>query len=1233
MDKVKLVINDREIEARAGQTILEVVEEHKLDEIPTLCHSPELKPYGSCFVCVVEVEGRPNLLPSCATRVAPDMVVHTRNERVAASRKTAFELLTSNHYADCVSPCMEGCPAGVDAQGYIALAAMGENRKAVDLVRQANPLPAVCGRICVRKCEAVCRREDVDAPVGINFIKRYVTDQPDAYKGNPEREPSRGKTVGIVGSGPAGLTAAWFLGLKGYDPVIYEAMPKTGGMLRYGIPEYRLPKADLDQEIEYITRAGVEIKTDVRVGQDVTLEELMDRHDSVFLGPGAFGGKGMRVEGEEETEGVVTGADYLVDKAQNPVPETGTVVVVGGGNTAMDAARTTWRLGAEKVIILYRRTKAEMPADDLEIEDCIKEGIEIMELAAPVGIVKEGNKLRALRCIRMVLGEPDASGRRRPEPLKGSEFEVPCRLAIPSIGQEPLIRDLVESAADERHSPSVSRWQTFDVDTKTMKTNVEGLFAGGDAADDGPTVVIDAIRDGQRAARAMHSHMSGEEMAPEPFVVRKSFWSKPGQAELGDIPESPRHPMNEIEVEDRVGSFEEVATGYEYEDMAHEGARCLSCGCTEFDDCKLRLFSEEYGVEMERFKGQVRKHKIDDRHPYISYDPNKCVLCSRCIRTCARVLPVSALGLVNRGFRTEMRPAMNDPLAETSCIACGNCVDACPVGSLTMKHPYPGRACLGTETVMTHCAFCSVGCEIKVHRISDGRYHIESSGKPGDYLCQYGRFGAELFIEQRRLVTPRERSGIDFERITHRDAYDKAVAGLKAVAAEHGPESVAVFIHPESSNEELYLAGRIAREGLGTNNISSLALVETGGSSTPMDESIGFSVSTARREAIGEADLIVVNNSDIQSDLMVLSVDVVDAVKAGAKLVVAASAGTPLDVLADLALDPMRGRAGQMWDGIIRMLVDRGHFDAEAVAAMPGGKSFLNGRGDTATDRVSSATGVDERKLTAAAELFAGARKVVFIHSKDRSRDKSPGDIDTLCNFALLLRGAGHGAELVLPSMAANGAAMGVAGADPAFRAGRRPATKLPGARDRAELREMLTDGRIRGALIVGEDPMRYSRTASYFGQVDHLVCVDWALSETAQFANISIPGSTFLESEGTRCNFEGEVKRFTPAVTTPGGVKTWQVLRNLADEFGIEVPGVFDEISSAIQQQTRKNLGDLARFYIGGGGSWDGAGTLVAVDFEAKASSRTPALTAMAHYKREVQEVGIEHFRVGKRR
>ena len=277
-------------------------------------------------------------------------------------------------------------------------------------------------------------------------------------------------------------------------------------MLRYGIPVYRLPDDVIDREVEYICRAGGEIKYNVRVGKDVSLDELMKKHDAVFLGAGAWAGNPMKVEGEFDTEGVVQGVDFLPEQAAKPTPLKGTVVVVGGGNTAMDVARTSWRLGADKVIILYRRTKDEMPADKMEIEDCLAEGIELMELAAPVGIVKDGGKLKALRCIRMKLGEPDSSGRRRPIPLEGSEFELPCHMAVSAIGQATALEGLTELAGTK---VGLTKWNTFVIDPETLATNVKGVFAGGDAADDGPTVVIDAIADGQRAARAIDSYLDG----------------------------------------------------------------------------------------------------------------------------------------------------------------------------------------------------------------------------------------------------------------------------------------------------------------------------------------------------------------------------------------------------------------------------------------------------------------------------------------------------------------------------------------------------------------------------------------------------------------------------------------------------------------------------------------------------------------------------------------------------
>lgn len=1233
MDTIQLKINGREVTARAGQTILEVVEEQGIDTIPTLCHSPELEPYGSCFLCVVEVKNRPNLVPACATRVAPGMEVTTRNERILASRKTALELLISNHYADCVSPCQLGCPAGVDAQGYIALAAMGEYRRAVDLIREANPLPAVCGRVCVRKCEVVCRRADIDQPVGINWIKRYVTDQPGAYEGRPAREPETGKSVAIVGAGPAGLTAAWFLGRRGHRPVLYEAMERGGGMLRYGIPAYRLPDEVMDAEIGYIERAGAEIRYGVRVGKDVTIEDLRARHDAVFIAVGAWAGNAMRVEGERDTAGVVQGIDFLREKADRPTPVAGTVVVVGGGNTAMDCARTAWRCGAEKVIILYRRTKAEMPADKMEIHDCVEEGIEIIELAAPVGIVKTDGRLKALRCIRMKLGEPDASGRRRPVPMEGSEFDFPCDLAITAIGQEAVLAGMKSIGGTDLE---VHAWKTVKVDPHTLATNIPGVFAGGDGADDGPTVVIDAIRDGQRAARAIDAHLRGEPLPREPFVITKEFWGKPGRAELGEIPESPRHEIHLIDVAERAGSFREVATGFEPEDTRHEADRCLSCGCVRFDDCKLRLYAEEYGADLNSFAGQARRHKVDDRHPYIVYDPNKCVLCARCIRTCARVLPISALGLVNRGFKTEMRPAMNDPLAETSCVACGNCIDACPTGALTPKYPFPGRACLATESVASHCAACSLGCAIRVERFGDGRYAVGSAGVPGEYLCRYGRFGYERFVKPQRISRPLVRAGGAASEVDFEVAYQRAAAGLRKVAAEHGPESVAVFVSPELTNEEVFLAARIAREGLGTNNVGSLALIETGREAGPLDGSLGFTASTADRSVLRDADVIVCNNTATEADHLILAVEIIEGARRGAKLFVANSILDTVDqLLAAVAMDPMRGRASQIWGGILRALLDEDLEWRAAVRGLPGGEALLASlEQDLAAAAESS--GVDLERLRKAAEILRDGRRVVFVHTPDRPEDQAPGDVETLANFVLALRARGARADLLLPRLSGNVAGLALAGGDPAFRAGRAPVPAaangdLPGARSRAELHALLREGRIRGALVIGEDPLEHARTSAYFQNIDFLAAVDWTATETTRFADVTLPGTTYLECEGTRCNFEGRVLDFTRAVAPPSGVPGWAVLAELAERLGVRVGAkACESLTAEIERAVREQLNSLSAFYWNRGEVrvWPERVALSVPRLSGRAASIPPALTHTGRYKRAIRQVG-ETFRV----
>jgi len=1231
MDKVRLKINGEEIEAEAGKTLLQVIRENNLDEIPTLCYSQELGPDPSCFLCVVEVKGKPNLVPSCATVVAPGMEVETKNERIVSARRMALELLISNHYADCVSPCTEGCPAGVDVQGYIALSAMGEYIRAVDLIREKNPLPAVCGRVCVRKCEVVCRRKEVDEAVSINAIKRFVTDIPGIYDDDPKCEASTGKTIAIVGAGPAGLTAAWFLAKKGHKPVIYESQPRSGGMLRYGIPAYRLPDKVIDAEVDYICRAGVEIRYNTKVGKDVKIDELMQKHDAVFIATGAWKARGMNIEGEDEVEGVVKGIEFLRGKRENQEPISGTVAVVGGGNTAIDVARTSLRLGADKVIILYRRTRAEMPADKMEIKDCLEEGVELMELVAPIGIVADKGKLSALKCIRMKLGEPDESGRRRPIPLEGSQFELPCQLAVSAIGQSPIIEGLAKLGKAE---VSTKRWGTFEVNTDTMETNVKGLFAGGDAADDGPTVVIDAIRDGQRAAKAIHSYITGVPLKRPDFRVRKEFWAKPTRNELGDVKESPRHDVHLLDVEQRKKSFEEVATGFDYEDNEHECERCLSCGCVSYYECDLRRYAEEYDVDMEEFKGYVRKHKVDDRHPYIVYDPNKCILCTRCIRTCAKILPIPALGLVNRGFKTEVRPSMDAPLLETSCVSCGNCVDSCPTGALTVKYPFPGRAALHTEDVASHCGFCSLACPITVKKFGEKRYFIASSGIPGDYLCRYGRFGYELFVKKKRIVEPEMHESGSTKKVEMDLALQTITSRLKESVEAYGADKVAVFVSPDLTNEELYLASKIAREGLQTNNIASLSLLSSAQESGILDEAFGFTGSTSDRQCIKDADLIICNNTSIESDHLVLGVDIIEAVKGGARLIVVNSAiGTTDQMLSAVTMDPMRGKATLLWLGVIKALEESGFFSQNTLAAITDMNLFTDKHLDF--DELSLLTGVSKDAVQKAADIIANAKKTVVIHCPDRPQDRAEGDMAVLADFVILLKRKGVRADLLLPRSHSNGAGIEIMGADPAFLPGRLSTAKTisedaaKGATNLGELRKFLEEGKLKAAFVIGEDPISWNRTESWFRNVEFLAAMDWTPTETTRAADIVLPASTYLEECGSRCNFEGRVIEYTTAVKAPAGISSKEILIEMAKCLELEISGdISEEMKTLIEKKTDKavipfcfNSGQIRKLLP--------KSDLVKVRPAAELGSIPLPLTQHEKYKSEIINVGSKYFKV----
>jgi formate dehydrogenase beta subunit len=500
--------------------------------------------------------------------------------------KTMSErLMHFNCHDDRLAPCRQTCPAEIDIPRYIAQIREGDYPGAVITIRDRNPFLLSCGRVCPHPCETNCRRGIEDEPVSINQLKRFVAD----YEMNADERfpiamaPETRKRIAVIGGGPAGLTCAYFLRRLGHQVNIFEAMPKLGGMLRYGIPEYRLPKEILDWEIQGILDLGIDYHTNVKFGHDFDLSSLIAAgFDAVFLGVGAWKDASLRVEGEN-LKGCYTGIDFLSRLAAGDVHSIGqTAAVIGGGNTAIDCTRNLIRLGAKKVYIVYRRTRGEMPANEVEIDAAEHEGVQFLFLAAPVRVKGDADgHVTHLEYLKMELGEPDASGRRRPVPVEGSETLLETDMVITAIGQSPDV-SFTERSRERLAELKTTRWSTIDVNPQTLQTNIPYLFAAGDAAT-GPSLVVEAIGGGRRAARSIHQYVMGQAVAAQPKELAKDLIAESIFDYVDGVVKNPRAPMPELPVKERICSFVEVDQVLTESAAKGESNRCLSCCLTCYD--------------------------------------------------------------------------------------------------------------------------------------------------------------------------------------------------------------------------------------------------------------------------------------------------------------------------------------------------------------------------------------------------------------------------------------------------------------------------------------------------------------------------------------------------------------------------------------------------------------------------------------------------------------------------
>ncbi|MFH0227055.1 formate dehydrogenase subunit alpha [Vibrio furnissii] len=1174
---MQVVVNGIAYPYHRGQTLFQFLQSIDID-IPHLCATSHQAEKQHCDLCVVDVE-QLGVVRACEHPLQPNLVIETHNDTLYQRRQAALKRLLSDHNADCEAPCQIACPAHVDIQSYLHHIAEGDYHKAVDVIKRHLPLPASIGRVCPAFCETECRRTLVDEPIAIRQLKRHAADMDSQSQPFQPIVPlGNGKQVAIVGAGPGGLACGYYLRLAGFAVTIYEAMPKPGGWLQYGIPEYRLPKQILDQEIDLLCQTGIQIRCHQKVGRDFTLEQLQQTNDAVCVAIGASLAVSAHYPGSDLT-GCYLGVDYLKDAATERTLITGKqVAVIGGGNTAIDCARTALRLGAQ-VTLIYRRTVDEMPAEEYEIEAAAHEGVQFCFLTRPVENLADAHgRVRAIKLETMAQGEPDASGRRQPMPT-GEYHQQAFDTVISALSQTP---DLSLFGAKWDHVP-LTRKHTADVDGDTLH-HFDNVYAIGDFRR-GPATAIEAIADGKRAAEAITERLilGTPAHASAPFTSRKAeSLSRVKRSEYRLEAKRRRIDFPHLPPLHRRKNFSEVELDPGDLAVRMEAARCLECGCQANTQCDLRTYASAYQVDAAHLDcGEKQRFAVDKSSEFIVFDANRCISCGACVQTCQEETVHGALHFSH----SQNRPMFHDGtlMGDSNCVQCGACVQVCPTGALVDKRDKSHARVEVLKPVTTVCTYCGVGCNVVMYvdeQANRVRYVQGDTRSPVNQgmLCVKGRFGFDFIHSPQRLTQPFIRRHGELQPASWDEAIALVAKRFRHIQQTHGSDALGGFSSAKTTNQDNYLFQKLMRRELGTNNVDHCARLCHASTVTGLEASLGSGAMTNDIASIAHSDVILIIGSDTTAAHPIIASHLKQAIRKGARLIVADPKRIEMADHATIYVAQRPGTDVMLLNGIMQQIITHAWYDDAYIRQRVDGfeELLMEVMSDRyLPEKVELVTGVQAADVIRIAEMIGTARVTAVYYAMGITQHTTGHDnVRSIANLQLLCGNIGVEGGGINPlrgqSNVQGACDMGALPGDyPGYQKVTNPLVQAKFAQawqcdhlpttpglTLTEMIDAAATQQLRGLYVMGENPVlsdpHQAHVIDALNTLDFLVVQDIFLSETAQLADVVLPSCSFAEKQGHFTNTERRVQALSPAIKPPGTAREdWRIITEIANALG----------------------------------------------------------------------------------